>query len=183
MECEQARDLMMEADRAALRGDGEGALARHVRSCGRCAAVGRALAAEFDRVDRRLRAWGDAGDPDAAATAALAAARGLAVEPGGAGARVSGSDPRPKSRPPEGRAAEPRRGWHRLAWLPAAAAAVIATLVLVDRDPVDWHDPAGVGDAPAPRVAVRPPPDRRAAIMETANPDITIIWLYEEEGT
>lgn len=172
--CGQAWTRMMEADIDALRGAGDGALAAHVRSCDRCGAMGRALLAGLDEIDGALAAWGDAGDPDVEATAALAASRGLAVE------QIAGGRP---ARARRGEAGGRGRGWRRLAWTPVAAAAVIATLVLVDRDRIDWQDAGVTREAPSPRVAVHPPTDRSAAIMETANPNITIVWLYEEEGS
>lgn len=181
--CGQAWTRMMEADVDMLRGAGDGALAAHVRSCDRCGAMGRALVAGLDEIDGALAAWGDAGDPDVEATAALAAARDLSVEQVEAGSGASESIAGGRARARRGEAGGRGRGWRRLAWPPVAAAAVIATLVLVDRDRIDWQDVGETREAPSPRVAVHPPTDRNAAIMETANPSITIVWLYEEEGS
>lgn len=167
MTCEQAMRRILDADRGALDGTGDSGLARHLRSCDRCAAAAAALARELAAVDHALSVHGDAGDPDAAAAAALAASR--------APVPVAEAAPRPRDRR------------FLRAWVPLAAAAALAALLLVERPGTDPSDadlpPAGVllGSTGAPRLAIRPPADRRAAIMETANPNITIVWLYQEE--
>lgn len=200
MTCEEWLDRILEADPKELRGKASTELARHIDGCPRCGPVAATILRELDAVDAALARYAegrplhatdpaadhDAGDrgrvdphvaADAATDAALAAVRGTG-RPAGAGAPT----------------APPRRTlttrWTRAAWIPLAAAAALAAVMLLGRD-----DPfAGTGPGPAPgeraiaadldpRVSVNPPTDRAAAIMETGNPDITIVWLYEREGT
>jgi anti-sigma factor RsiW len=158
MTCETARERMLEVDAAELTGEGTGPLARHLEGCPACARMAATLATELADLERAFEAF-ETADARAAADAALAASR-----------------PRPAGSPRS-------RRWPRWPWVPlAAAAALTAVLVTTRQPPMEVTDP-DVAAPTAPRVAVTPPPDRAAAIMETANPDITIVWLYEREGS
>lgn len=164
MTCETALDRMMEAEPAELRGPGDTPLARHLQTCPRCGRVAAALVAELDALDAALDAYAAAGDAEAAADTALAAA-----------------PPRPAGR----EAPSPRSPWWRRSLrggVPLAAAAAVATLLLVGRGPDPEPSPAPAPvTSRSPRVAVEPPANRGAAVLETGNPNITIVWLYERE--
>ena len=157
MRCEMARERMLEVDPAELVGGGTGELAGHLAACPECAGVAAALVRELAALEDAVEAWAAAGDARAAADAVLAGSR---------------------ERPP---VAGPlrRRAWR--VWVPLAAAAALAAVLLMSREPGVERTGTAVQAAPAPRVAVTPPPDRGAAIMETPNPKITIVWLYEKE--
>jgi hypothetical protein len=124
--------------------------------------------AELDRVDANLTAWAEAGDADAAVDRVL---EGL----------DAGLADRPSPESHRARGAARHRPW-RWAWVPLAAAAIVAGVLLFPESEPEWNVPP---EAPAfePTVAVRIPADRSAAIMETANPDITIVWLFQKEET
>ena len=191
MTCDAALNRMLEAEPAVLRGEGENELARHIAGCERCARVAEAILAELDSVDRALDDFAAARAPGAAADAALAAIRtqgdgtvvptpsGEEETPGPTGTLLRRAGPVPPGRPPAGAR---RRSWTRTAWAPLAAAAALATVLVLARD----ESPVPTGTASAspafrPRVSVTPPADRSAAILETTNPNITIVWLYERE--
>ncbi len=62
--------------------------------------------------------------------------------------------------------------------LPLAAAAVLA-LVFFAPDRRRMPIPAAsVAEAPPAVPSVTPPPGHSAAVMQTGNPDIVIVWLY-----
>ena len=154
MTCRDALDRMMEAEPAALEGapSADAALAEHLRECGRCRAVARALSAELGALDAGLS--------------------GLA---------------KPGVRPVEqlrSRVALP--GTQALRWIPlAAAAALAAVLLLGPPGPPPPGDPGVAGPANGSEasrpttVAVTIPADRGAAVMSTRNPKITVVWLYK----
>lgn len=174
MTCDRALERMLEAEPAALRGAGDSELAAHVVRCERCARAAAALLDELETLDVALGDVRGRRTADTAADAALATMRHEA------------RDDRAPARPDgESHARGGRPGWRtwtRGAWVPLAAAAALAAVLLVRGDrPV--MDPVPEGPALEPRVSVTPPADRSAAIMETANPDITIIWLYERGGS
>lgn len=177
MTCETALEQMLEAGPAALRGEDGGELARHVAECPRCARIAATLLRETGAVDRALDEWARATPADAAADVALAAARedpGAGVVPlrhdRGLGAvEVPGAH---------------QWSWTRKAWVPLAAAAALAGVLFLGRDQGPGASPSRAAGPPVePRVSVTPPSDRSAAIMETGNPDITIVWLYQKEGS
>lgn len=157
MRCEDAIVRLLEAEPAELRGRGETKLARHVAECPRCARVAAALLAEMATLDEVLAGYASAGDADAAADRAL----------GGIEHRAS---------------RRPLRSWRGGVGVSIAAAAGLAALLLLGRDGETPGVPAAE-PAPEPpaRVAVTPPSDRGVAVLETENPKITIVWLYERE--
>jgi hypothetical protein len=179
MNCDTALDRMLEAGPAELRGDAGSPLGRHLAACPRCRPVAEALAAALGSVDDTVTAYARTGDADAAVDAALAASRDTGPGPVGPGDRAGRPD-RASGRLSGRLLRSPR------AWVPLAAAAVVAAVLLVDGPgPGPPVDPGPVARDPAldPRVAVVPPPDRNAAVLETRNPNITIVWLYEREGS
>lgn len=164
--CETALDRLLEAAPAELRGRADTELAAHIAGCHRCAAVAAAMLEELGAVDHALADYATHPTADAAADAALAAIR---KEDGDGVVSLEG------------------RRWLRTAWVPLAAAAALAAVLVFGQD--DPFSGPGVGTTSPPeptlepRVAVTPPADKGAAIMETENPNITIVWLYEREGT
>ncbi len=177
MTCDHALERMLEADPVELRPDGETELARHIAACEHCGAIAATLWAELAGLDRALTEYGESADPDAAAVAALAGVprSGSTPAPKRSGPRRRGAGRRPRALPPVG---SPRT------WIPLAAAAALAAVLLIGRSGPPPPAPDAVIDAgPATRVSVTPPPDRGAAVLETANPSITIVWLYEREGS
>lgn len=149
MDCTAARERMLEADPAELRGDGDGPLAGHLRACAACRArAGLILAgqAELDAalwalaspspgrkvIPLRPRAgWRVRPGPAAASFAALAAAV--------AGVMLARPHPRPA---------------------PGVTADQIAKLLF-----------------PTPPVA-RAEGGRNVAVLETSDPGVTVVWVY-----
>ncbi|HSW30534.1 MAG TPA: hypothetical protein VLH75_13695 [Longimicrobiales bacterium] len=156
--CPDIRDLLLEATPAELRGEGEGALPAHLRSCEAC----RRDAALLLRADDALEATlGEGGTPDVEAILELAA------------------------RPSVGEALPRRaraRTWAtvvgRWRWVGLAAAAAVAGVLLVARE----GGPPPL--APVARSEVPPTVEAAStggvAILETDNPDITVLWFFEQ---
>lgn len=177
MRCETALERMLEAEPEALRGEGDGELVRHVAGCARCARIAATLLEATDAVDRALGDWAGAAPADAAADAALAAVRATRTDEVVAPDSDQGSGAVPVRR-------VPHRTWLRKAWVPLVAAAALAGVLFLARAEPHFPPASGPARTPVePRVSVTPPPDRSAAIMETGNPNITIVWLYQREGS
>jgi hypothetical protein len=177
MKCEIALERMLEAEPAVLRGEDVGELAEHVAGCARCARIAATLLEETDTVDRALGEWAGSASADSAADTALAAVR--------AAGREGVVSPRGDRDPGTAAAARaPRQTWVRRAWIPLAAAAALAGVLVTARNETPFPKATESAGTPfEPRVSVTPPADRSAAIMETENPNITIVWLYEREGS
>lgn len=162
MKCDTVIQRLLEAEPGELRGEGNAPLAGHLTACDRCARIAETLAVELEALDRGLdRVAQGGGDAEAAADRALAA---VGAERG------------------SGPFAEPGN-WLRSAWVPLAAAAALVGVLLTGRDPAP-NDGVAADPATSPtaaRVAVTPPAERGVAVLETGNPKITIIWLYERE--
>lgn len=150
--CAPFRDLLLEAEAAELRGEGESPLARHVRACSSCARAAALVLGETARLDALLS---EAPPLDVDALLARAG-----VKSGRA-------------------AAPPRRFPGRRLWVPAAVAAALAALLL-------WQA-VGVRSPPTPITAVaerttlplvEPIPGQDVAVMQTDDPDITVVWLF-----
>ena len=121
--CTPFRELMLEADPAELRGEGSGALARHLRVCEPCSRVAAILLEETRRLDALLE---EAPDVDVAGILARAGVSSAPPVPASATSRPAPA-PAPPSEPGHVRMRFPRR---RL-WIPLAAAAALAALLLV----------------------------------------------------
>jgi len=68
-------------------------------------------------------------------------------------------------------------GWWRAArWVPVAAAAALA-LVLLRRDRQVLPPPLPIAPAPA-ALEVTPPPGRTAAVFQTGDPNIVVVWFF-----
>jgi len=156
LDCAQTREALLEADPHALRTGAPGALGRHLATCSRCRADALRITQFTGALATRL-----ASPPALDARAVVHAAR----------------------RPPR----HPSRRRHLVgAGLPLAAAAVLATLLLVGREASDDSLPGPPANREpltalaTPVVEFTPPPDRNAVVLQTRNPDITVVWLYGE---
>ena len=150
-DCPRYADALLEAELDELRGIGDTPVARHVRGCPRCASSGRRILEAHARLHGAL-----SKRPDLDVHALLARARASAAR--------RGAPPR-----------TPMRRWIAL----AAAASLAAVLLWTEREPPLDGTP-WVATAQAPSV-VEAPADRDVAVFETDDPDITVIWFFQEE--
>lgn len=169
MRCEDARALLLEADVAELDPDGSSApsspLAAHLRDCARCAAA----AADIHRGLAELNARLTAAVPDGAVDAIMAR---LAAPVAVAGEAAP-------DRAVAGRNFPAGRSWRRSPWMPVAIAAGIAGLFFVTR----VRTPPPMGGTPqlvsAPALPlVESSGSAGVAVIETDNPDITVLWFF-----
>lgn len=157
--CSDIREMLLEATPSELRGGGAGALAGHLRSCDACRRRAELLLRADDEMDAVL---GVAEAPDVETILELASRPRVAV---GWRARA-GSGVR--------RFTSARRGW-----IPLAAAAAVAGLLLVARG---GGPPALLPVAQAQALpTVEEASTGGVAIIETDNPDITVLWFFEQE--
>lgn len=153
MNCAAARLRMLEADLEELRAasereDTSSALAAHLSTCAECRGRARRLLVGVRALARVLDRIPPRLDADRAV------------------ALVSGAAARRPRWP----------GWRILA--PVAAAAVIAVVVTqADRGAVR-DDGARMVAARAEALRVDVPAGRNAAVLETSNPDIIVVWFY-----
>ncbi|WP_325307677.1 hypothetical protein [Longimicrobium sp.] len=144
-----ARSLLLEADPAELRGDGASELAAHLRDCAECRARADGILAGEAELD--------------AALTMLAAPR--------AGTRVIPLRPR----------ASVARRMATIA-VPLAAAAAAAGVLLLPRGPAPERPgitTEKIARALFPRQpVVRPGTGRSAAVMNTSDPGVTLVWIY-----
>ncbi|HEX7051979.1 MAG TPA: hypothetical protein VF188_17355 [Longimicrobiales bacterium] len=160
MNCNDARERLLEAEPAELAGRGESELAAHLRTCARCAGAAARLLEGQALLDARLAAF----RPRASVDQLL---ERLPLAAGRVEAAVAGAS---------GRTSPSRRRLRAAAAVPLAAAAVVAILVFRREPP---PRPLPVAEPSAGTVpAVRVPAGRDAAIFRTANPKITIVWIY-----
>jgi hypothetical protein len=151
--CDRDTTWLLEASLEELRGETDSEHAEHLRDCEQCAGLARHIVARTSD----LAAVMDAKPPEVDVDAILARAR-LVAEPGDAAPSVH----RPK----------PWRQWVTL----AAAASVVGVLLM--RQP----DGALPGVEFVPRAPAFPTVETAVghdvAIIETDNPDITVLWFY-----
>ena len=186
MTCQTMLQRMLDAEPDELLGRGETALAVHLRECGRCRAVAQQLLEEtgalVNAMVRDARLVATVAPPNAGRRRwprQRAVLGGLLVVAGIVVAALLWSPPRGvqpgPTTPTLGPAAPPSVvvngspiGAERYpAARPILAEAVAATAVTTSPEPL----------APA-RLIVRPPSGVRAAVLQTANPTITVVWLY-----
>ena len=146
--CAEIRELMLEAEPRALSGEGDDAVAHHLRNCPACAELGRRILDDAEDLRTFLGGWRETPDVDAI----LEAAGHFDKAP----ATVL-SFPR----------------WRT--WAVAAAAAVVAGLLLIPGEAPLVESPRRAPPTP-PLVEVAP--GQNVAVMATANPDITVLWFY-----
>lgn len=172
MRCQEAGELLLEAEPAELGGLGDSPLAEHLRGCVRCAAVGVGLL-EGERVLGEVLAggWG------AGAMGGREAMRGVEAALAEFESRVG-----------EGVADDVggrllHRRWRRVAavGVPLAAAASLALML------APWRGGTGGEALPLPvmKLAERTPAadvvvpaGRDAVLFRTSNPKITVVWIY-----
>lgn len=162
MNCERARDLLLEASPEELRGEGESDLGRHLAGCLACSSLARAFLEATEELERSIERLSRIRSDEEIL-------RAVRRDRAGAAVGEAGPDRRLPSR--------------RLWWIaaPVTAAAALATVLLVRGGP---GVPARPGDRlPAPPDVVEATPvdvaaDRRFAVMQTDNPTIHVVWFY-----
>jgi hypothetical protein len=158
MKCVDVRRALLEAEPRALEGRGDEPLARHLRECSSCSRVARAIIEGEVALGQFLESAAPRPDPERILGAA-----------GKAGASEIPRD-------------APRwRSWTQagggLAFLPLAAAAA-ATALFLGRPP-SLPGPPYAPPASSAGLDVQAPEGSRVAVLETNNPDITILWLFD----
>ncbi len=151
MNCREAYELILEADPADLRAEADAPLARHLRTCDRCAARAALILAAQARLAGALSARRPRMPTEPAVPAAAPRARHL-----------------------RGRR---RLAWRAA---PALLAATLAGILIArsgDRPPAREQrvDPSV---EPAPPTVAQTPSGRNVVVYETDNPNIVIVWLY-----
>jgi anti-sigma factor RsiW len=160
--CDRFRDSLLQAEPDELRGVGDSELAAHVRTCPACGRAARTLLEATAELGAYLGRAGPA--PDVAGIlqrAAAPAARRVAPSPTaspGVRRRIRLEDPRP--------------------WVALAAAAAIAGMLLLP-GPAAPPPPTAAAD-PYRLPTVESASGRTVAVLPTDNPDITVLWLFQE---
>lgn len=161
-DCTNFLGALLEAEVDELRGYADTALSHHVAQCASCAAAAERILDANRALDRAL-----APTPALDVEAVLARARPAAAR---------GGNDRSSRRPEAGHASRPvGRRWR--AWAGLAAAASVAALILIsEREP----GLPGTPDPPLKRAQalVEAPADRKVAVIQTDNPDITVLWFF-----
>jgi hypothetical protein len=152
MKCADAVELILEADSPDLRGEGEGTLAVHVRNCPRCRALVQVVLEEEKILASSMLEAVPAPDLDTILD------RGL--------------------NPENSSARQPLRAFKKAGYalIPLAAAAALAGLFLRSEAPL----PGPVYSPPEPTVSLglEVPEGRNAALLQSDNPDITVLWFF-----
>ena len=159
MRCEDARALLLEADLPDLDADGPSPLADHLRTCARCAEAAAAILQELASLESQLTA----SVPDGAVDTIMAR-----LGPAGA------------SKPPQPEAAPLSLSrWRRSPWIPVAMAAGVAGLFFVARmrTPIPERMLPVAASAPSLPL-VESSGAATVAVIETDNPDITVLWFF-----
>lgn len=158
MACRTVRTLLLDAEAEALRGEGASEAAEHVRTCPACAARAGIVLAETAAIDRFLSVAAPPLDVDAVLSAA--------------GHRMGGGATTGHSS-----RAVPFPSWRR--WVPLAAAAAVAGLLLLRDDPgLPPSSSASPAISPAPPL-VEKAAHQNVAVLATANPEITVVWFFD----
>lgn len=154
MNCEMARELMLEADLADLSPAGTSDLARHLRDCAACGARAERIVANTRSLAVSVRAMRPSVDLGEAQERAAAAAGAIRAR---------------------------QRMWRRARLVtPLALAAGIGALLLLDGRHSGPETPAV---PPAPFAAlsafdVETPAGANVAVFRTDNPQIVVIWYF-----
>ena len=153
-DCTRSLDYLLEADLDELGGQSATDVGRHIRDCGRCRAMAQRVLDSTARLDAALATVPDGFDVDSVLVRAKS----------------------PESRSQAATISPIRPRWQRIASV-ALAASIVGLLVLGDRD-----EPLP-GTAFAPRLTaqlpiVDPSSVQNVAVIETENPDITVLWFF-----
>ena len=157
MTCAEAHEALLDADLTTLKGTGDEPLAHHIRACTSCAMRARIILQGEESLAKVLTTEGYGLDLDK-----ILDASGLA--PSGV---LPPLPTRWRARALAG---------HGLRLLPVAAAAALAALFLV-RGP-SLPGPAYSPPASPPGLDVQTPEGSSVAVLETNNPNITVLWLF-----
>lgn len=161
--CVDMRERLLEADPAELLGAGDSAVARHVAGCAACTAA----------AQRILRSQQELAD----------ALSQLVQAPPAAGARVAAVVPAAAAES----AVRPARGARRslLRVMPPLAAAAVLVLFLLQQRSAD--ELPRLEPVPEPTAYALDMPVVNAtdgsdvAVMQTSNPNITVVWFLKRE--
>jgi anti-sigma factor RsiW len=152
MNCTEARELLLEAELAELRGEGESEVARHIRDCARCQSMAREIVEQEGALAQALAGVRPQVSADTVAAAA-------------ATAKVLPLRPRWKRR------------W--AAVITAALAATIAGILLTSNGTPPADVPSTTEVAAAATVPVVDATSSETfVVFNTDNPDIVVVWLY-----
>jgi hypothetical protein len=159
MNCEVARQALLEADPDALAASGNGELVDHLRTCPKCARVAVLLNESHTQLAAHLD--GDMVDPPAALV----------------------DEVLQRSRAPSEMEKERRDrlvSLGRRALAPLLAAAAIAGLLLWSNEPLPNPRPVATADetAAAATPRIEAPAGKSVAVIQTKNPSITVVWLF-----
>lgn len=196
MNCDECRDLMLEAEPATLTGRGEGGLAEHLRSCLTCRRIAASIVADTrvlaSVVEPRRPRWRrpvavaglaaaglflaigvrerqHAPSQTAAAVVQRASRGAPAVRSTDTSSRLAAAPSEPAASTPAPAPVRPPRAPRRpIRAVAYQPTAFVATPIRVTAEASD----------PAPMVSVRPLAGRRAAVFRTPSPGVTIVWLY-----
>ncbi len=146
--CPDRLEALLEAEPAELRGIGENEVARHVRDCTGCAQEAERILQRTAELDHALSAHAGVLDADALIDAALA-----------------------------GVGTKPRQ--HRWSWVTGmAAAAALVGLLLVPRGGPTIEQATSLDLPMAMLPTVEAAPGQNVAVIQTGNPDITVLWFF-----
>ncbi len=193
MTCESMLERMLDAEPAELRGEGDTPLAAHLRTCTRCRAVAARIAGDTAallaavREDSHAARRASVGRPRIAHGRAIAAGTLAAAALLAMAVWMSAPEPGSAGRPPSAPAPAPAPGEGPVAAVAVRTPVAVAAPVLpAERFPAPPPiQPERLGAAGStvrrgapPPLAVHPPPGVRVAVLRTANPTITVVWLY-----
>lgn len=160
MTCEEALDLILEADPQSLEGRRDSPLAEHLGMCTRCQSTANVILEEEAQLSKAMTREA----PRVDSLAILAAAEKRRVTPIGT-----------PFLPPRWRIRSRNLAMAGL----ASAAAVIA--LLLGKNPSLPGPEYSVPQVARTGLDLQVPDGRTAAVLETNNPDITVLWLFDGE--
>jgi hypothetical protein len=171
VECDLAREAMLECEPEELEGLGGSPLAEHIRECDRCRRVGRVLLAELGALDAALDSTAAEAAEPAGPRAGVRRLRWRVLLPLAAAAALALVVTRwPEPRPVGPSAARVASGPSAAAGSARGAEARPAT------------SPPGVGEpaldaAFEPRLRVSAPPGTRVMVFQTRDPSVAVVWF------
>lgn len=156
MKCCEAREGILEADPAVLIGGADGPLPQHLQTCSRCRVVAEAVVTDLR--DLGLALGASVADPDLDAV----------LEYRTISSPVASGQESPK----------PKTTAHWWRWFPIPVAAAAAALALLG--PGEPPVPGGVAASQetAQGLGLEVPEGTSIAVLETSNPDITVLWFF-----